>query len=172
MKHKPAAPTETTQGWFKCHVCRRKQTFAPEEQPGGITVEAAEAGGWRWSALGWLCPAHRNWEPPSWGLVLSFFATVAASVAGLAFRSAAIAWCWNVFVKGALWERAPHVQTWAVLALLLVRSLVEYRADGGSEDEDELLSDKFRAQRSRVVSHLFMTALSWGSVALLVRIFN
>lgn len=171
MKHKPAAPTETTQGWFKCHVCRRKQTFAPEEQPGGITIEEAEDVGWRWSEKGWLCPVHRKWESPSWDLVLSFFATVAASFAGLAFRSAALAWCWNVFVRAAFWERAPHVQTWAVLALLLVRSLVEYRADDGGEGEDELLSDKLRGQRARIVSHVFVTALSWGSVFLLVKLF-
>lgn len=173
MKHKPQAPESTHNAWFKCRLCSRTQSYAPLEEPHGVTIEEAEDIGWRWSEVGWLCPQHRNWEAPSWGLVVAFLATIAVSIAALAYRASALCWCWNVFVRSQLWPNAPHAQAWVVLGLLLLKKFVlDHQEASKEEDEEMQLSDKLRSQRSVVLTHVIGTSMFWGTIFLLVRIFG
>lgn len=184
MRPRPPPAPGAQPDWFVCGVCNRSQAYAPAEDPGGVTVEEAEAFGWRWvedSGEEWLCPLHsgtaaaatyehRPHEHMNRAVMSSFLMSVVVSFAALAFRAAALAWCWGHFAV-ALWSRAPHVQAWQFFGLLVLKPLVIYPRDDGEEDH-LILSERMRRQRRRVVGSVAGTALSWAVVWLLVRLFG
>lgn len=47
-----------TDGDFVCNQCDRKQSYAPADERGGVTMEEAQTVGWRKVSVEdyWLCP--------------------------------------------------------------------------------------------------------------------
>lgn len=159
---KPRAPQYVVPDWFVCAACNRSQVFAPQDKAGGITVEEAEVFGWLWTDEGWLCPLHsgteraatyehRPHEHLTRGFMALFLAVAAASFAVLAFRAAALAWCWNHLVA-YLWVGAPRAQAWVVFGLLMLRPLL-WRAHGEDDEGDTSLSEKVKKQRTKITSY-------------------
>lgn len=176
---RPRAPQYVVPDWFVCVACNRSQAFAPQDRASGITVEEAEGFGWLWTDEGWLCPLHSGTERAATyehkphehltrGFLAFFLAVAAASFAVLAFRAAALAWCWN-HLAVYLWVGAPRVQAWGVFGLLVLRPLVWHWEN---DEADLSLSEKVKKQRARITSYTVDTALSWGAVWLLLRVFG